>query len=179
MSWSKQRIRQEAQQLLQSGRIDKPPVPIERLARQLGARIRYEPFRGELSGMLFRENGHAIIGVNSLHAPTRQRFTVAHELAHLVLHTDRLYVDQHFRVRLRDERSSQATDPDEIAANTLAAEILMPANMLIRDVSGKALDPESDEAIRRLADKYEVSVQAMTVRLTSLGLLAQAMDLSF
>ena len=66
--------------------IAEAPVPVEQIARRLGAQVTYEGFDGDISGMLFRDEGRAVIGVNSRHAPTRQRFTVAHEIGHLEMH---------------------------------------------------------------------------------------------
>ncbi len=167
-------IREAAEELLRQAKVDKPPVPIERLARRLGAEVRYEPLEGDLSGMLFlEEGGRAIIGVNALHPKSRQRFTIAHELGHLRLHEcSGIHVDRKFPIRLRDERSSQAVDYEEIEANGFAAELLMPAAMLEADLDGYAtdfVDYDDDDLIRHLADKYKVSTQAMAFRLLNLG----------
>jgi Zn-dependent peptidase ImmA (M78 family) len=159
-----------AKALLDEAKVSKPPVPVERLARLRGARVRYEPLEGELSGMLFREGDRAIIGVNSLHPKSRQRFTIAHELGHLELHEPTgIHVDHKFAVRRRDERSSQAVDRWEIEANGFAAELLMPASMLEEDLAGFEMDYEDEELTRQLADRYRVSLQAMAIRLTTLG----------
>ena len=66
----------------------------------------------------------------------------------------------------RDERSSQAIDPDEIEANRFAAELLMPYAMIVDDIID--IDIEDDEELRELADKYQVSVQALTHRINDL-----------
>lgn len=168
----RQRAELEAAGLLARAGTTAPPVPVERLARMLGAAVRYEPFEGELSGLLYREDGHAVIGVNALHAKARQRFTIAHELGHLLLHErDDLHIDRHFRIRRRDEVSAQGTDDAEMAANAFAAALLMPADLLAADLAGRALDLEDDAAIRHLATRYRVSQQALTLRLTNLGFL--------
>lgn len=152
----------------------KPPVPVERLARRAGAEVRYEPLDGDLSGMLFQEGDRAIVGVNALHSKSRQRFTIAHELGHLQLH-DRsgIHIDHKFAVvRLRGERSSQAVDPEEIEANRFAAELLMPAKMIKADLDRLADDTntyQDEELVRQLADRYQVSTQAMAFRLVNLG----------
>jgi Zn-dependent peptidase ImmA (M78 family) len=146
----------------------------------LGAEVRYGAFEGEgnLAGILFREGNRIIIGVNESHPPTRRRFTIAHELGHLELHSQsKIHIDKNFQspVRLRDEVSSLAVDPDEIEANTFAAELLMPTSMLEQDfhdlVSNWAFDYEDDEFIRELANRYKVSSQAMTFRLVNLGFI--------
>src|SRR5439155_6312339 len=112
------KIKTLVRQLLEEHQIKKPPVPVEDLAKGVGAEIRYSPFEGDVSGMLFRHQNQKIIGVNSLHHLHRQRFTIAHEIAHLLLHEGmEVHVDHSYRLNLRDDVSSQALDPEEIAAN--------------------------------------------------------------
>jgi len=138
----------------------------------MGARIRYSPFEGELAGMLVRDHDQVVIGVNSLYHPNRQRFTVAHECAHLALHEGEVHIDRSFsfnvRVNRRDAVSSMAADAKEIEANRFAAELLMPYNMVLADLKERPIDVENEEAIRELARKYQVSIQAMTHRITNL-----------
>ena len=81
-------IRRKVNQLLEELEIDEPPVPVRKIARHCDARIVRVPGEGDndLSGFLYREGDQAVIGVNKDHAPVRQRFTIAHELGHLLLH---------------------------------------------------------------------------------------------
>jgi Zn-dependent peptidase ImmA (M78 family) len=166
--------RKKARQVLKECNVRKAPVAVEHIATLVGATLRYEPYAGELSGMLHRkEGGAAIIGINSVHPRTRQRFTIAHELGHLVLHKEqRLHVDSRFPIALRSELSSLAIDDGEIEANQFAAELLMPIEFLEKDIRRIPDELALDEAIKRLAAQYEVSAQAMTIRLSSLGLLS-------
>ena len=145
------------------------PVPVERVASHLGAEIRYSPFDGELAGMLVRDGGSAVIGVNSAHHVNRQRFTIAHECGHLCLHKGKdVYIDRSFRVNVnrRDPRSARAIDPEEIEANRFAAELLMPRDVLLSAIV--TLDIEDDHQLRQLADRFQVSVQALTHRINNL-----------
>jgi len=123
---------QEANTLLERCGITRAPVPIARVASHLKLRVIYEPFEGDVAGMLFREkeDGIPVIVVNSLNAKVRQRFTVAHEIGHHVLHENALYVDKSFAVRFRDSRSSLAINPEEIQANRFAACLLMPEQLV-------------------------------------------------
>ena len=163
-------LRPFVKRLLDACGIREAPVPVELVARHLGAEIRYSPFDGKLAGMLVRrDEGPAVIGVNSAHHINRQRFTIAHECAHFYLHTGRdVYIDRTFRVNVnrRDERSTQAVDPDEIEANRFAAELLMPYNLILNDII--EFDIEDDEDLEELAAKYRVSVQALTYRINNL-----------
>lgn len=169
--------KRKAQQLLQEVGTTEPPVHVELLAEHVGARVRYEPFSGEnLSGMAYRQpDGKLFIGVNALHPRNRQRFTIAHEIAHLVLHQQEdLHIDEAFTINLRSDRSSLAVDEREIEANQFAAELLMPVTWLEADLQERKVDLESgDEVIEELAKRYQVSVQAMTIRLSALGALGR------
>lgn len=159
---------------LKQAKIKSVPVPVEKLAKLLDAEIQFEPFAGELYGMVHRNaDGTAVIGVNSLDAPTRRRFTIAHEIGHLVLHSDEhLHVDEKFPIRLqRDDKSSLGTDKTEVEANQFAAELLMPRDLLIRAVKAIPENIDVEQAIELLARKYEVSPQAMSLRLTALGFI--------
>jgi len=88
------------------------------------------------------------------------------------LHTkEDIHVDEILPM-FRTERSSLAVDDAEIEANQFAAELLMPAEWLRTDLRNRHIDIEDDDdVIEELADKYGVSVKAMTVRLTAIGAL--------
>jgi Zn-dependent peptidase ImmA (M78 family) len=108
----------------------------------------------------------------------RQRFTIAHEIGHAVLTAqDFLYVDK--VARLRDARSAQGTDPAEVEANAFAAELLMPADMLEREVQRRGgLDVYDQDDVLELAGEFQVSTQALLIRLNMLG-LAPAQEATF
>src|SRR2546422_5292813 len=129
----KKHIRTVVEQLLMKNAITSAPVPLEQLTEALGVEVRCTPAEERLSGFLLRESGtdRAIIGVNEAQHPHRQRFTIAHELGHLLLHTGQdIYVDERsetgLKINLRDEEARTGTQPEEIEANLFAAELLMP-----------------------------------------------------
>ncbi len=163
------RIKGIVKSLLQLADVEEPPVPVERIAQLRGARLKYVHHDSETSGLLYKEINQIIIGINAAHPKNRQRFTIAHELGHLELDDKAdVHVDRDFPVYRRDARSSQAIDPIEIEANAFAAELLMPAFMLERDLQDTIIDFEDDKLVRSLADRYQVSAQAMTIRLLNL-----------
>ena len=167
------RIETLVRKLLQEQNIQAPPIPVDEVARTLGAQIRYSPLEGELSGMTFREKNRVVVGVNSLHHPNRQRFTIAHEIGHMLLHKGKeIHIDRAFLVSLRDAVSSQAVDQEEIDANRFAAELLMPRHMLIEDLKEREIDYENEKDLRPIAAKYRVSLQALTFRLINFGLIS-------
>ncbi len=173
-------IRERAIGLLEQFGIKEAPVPVEELARRLGAKVVRQRAPDELSGFVLREpaKGMVIIGVNAAHHPNRQRFTIGHELGHFLLHQgERLHVDKQwtgYQVKLRSEESGTGTNVDEMEANLFAAELLMPLSFLTADVTKLVVDQKSTEKkIEKLAKRYEVSQQALTVRLTSIGYIQQ------
>lgn len=165
------RIRKEARELLAEFDIQKPPVPVQNLARGCGARIVLVPGNDDnIDGFLYRDEDEVVIGVNRDRAAVRRRFTVAHELGHLRLHEQgQIHVDRGFRVRLRSGVSSEGTDWDEMEANRFAAELLMPIDFLRDDLKGQEFDLADDNELRSLARRYGVSTQALAIRLNGLG----------
>ena len=177
MSVNKKRARKAAQKILEEFSMSKIPIPVDRIAKKLGAIIRYSPMDNEeLSGMMFVKNDIPIIGVNALHHPNRQRFTIAHELGHFVLHRAEIerevHIDTKFSGLMRDQKSADGIDDLEIEANSFASELLMPLNIIsqvIDEVVGdQVFDIESDPLLDEIAAKFKVSRQAMQLRLMAL-----------
>ncbi|MFI2353047.1 ImmA/IrrE family metallo-endopeptidase [Streptomyces sp. NPDC019443] len=164
---------QNAHELLEKHGVLTLPIPIEEIARSEGALIARKSFDGTQSGFALRDGETWIIGVNASTSPRRQRFTIAHELGHLVMHQGKLIVDHTMRVNWRDEKSSMATDAEEIEANAFAAAILMPEVAIRQRVSTHLRErPMSRESlISELSREFDVSVEAMGYRLINLGIL--------
>lgn len=162
-----------ARRLLRTYQISQPPVPIENIATSEGARIVRQHSKGPESGFALREGGRWIIGINTQTSRRRQRFSIAHELGHLLLHEGKLIVSS-VRLDLRNQISSLGTDKEEIEANRFAAELLMPRNLVQAAASAKLSEglPGRDELIAELAREFDVSNEAMGYRLINLGVLS-------
>ena len=143
------------------------PVDVEGLARAHGLRVDFQNFEDSLSGMFIRE--HGVIAVNTRHPRVRQRFTIAHELGHAILHAKQtaLFVDD-FDI-LRREHGHH--NPKEMQANRFAAELLMPEESIRRLVKPK-FDLYDEPYMGKLARMFDVSVQAFSTRLVTLSLAA-------
>ena len=136
------------------------PVPIDRIIQDIGLPLSYEALEDHISGYIERADGSYRIVVNANHAPTRQRFTAAHELGHYIYHRDLLGDG------VGDNRAYRSDDTNrpnpnirpihERQANSFAANVLMPRHRLA-DVAG--------ESTAELATRFNVSQQAMTIRL--------------
>ena len=168
--------RDRARQLIADYQIYQAPVHVEAIAESLGFQIARHRFDGPESGFALHDGKQSIIGVNIQTSGRRQRFTIAHELGHLLMHEGRpLTVDQAvLRIDLRNDLSSMATDLQEIEANTFAATLLMPDEIVL-DYATILLQSNGeisrDDLIAQLARRFDVSVEAMSYRLISLGIL--------
>lgn len=163
-------IQRLAERLLADHSVTRPPVPVDDMARKAGCRIVPAALQ-DVSGILVRSSDGPTIGVNDRQHPVRQRFTIAHELGHLLLHRgEQVTYDHSFRVNLRSDESSEGRDVEEIEANFFASRLLMPDVFLHADPRTTSIDmDDDDEAVAALAKEYKVSQQAMTLRLARLG----------
>lgn len=111
------------------------------------------------------ETGEPIIAVNAGDWSTRQRFTLAHELGHVVCgHSGRLPKDT------AETFADQGRDPREVQANAFASELLMPATRFLQAVGP---DPSLEDLVRA-AETFGVSPQAAVVRAARLRRLDRA-----
>lgn len=155
--------------------ITKARIPVEDIAAYFKLKIHYNPFEGDISGCLLRDReGNGIIGINSSHHENRQRFTIAHEIGHYLLHKgEPTFIDRKFeRINFRSGSGAPVVDTDkieEIEANKFAAELLMPQDFLIKDILSSN-DIEDGNLIDELSEKYGVSSQSLAIRLTNLNL---------
>jgi hypothetical protein len=135
------------------------PVDVEAIARHFGISVYYRDLGPDVAGMLVRDrpNGGAsgfAIFVNSKNEANRQRFTLAHEIAHFVLHRDLVGAsvtdDAMYRSNLSNAFESQA--------HRLAADILMPS-IIVKTVLQLGLP------LGELARRFGVSEQALKIRI--------------
>lgn len=150
------------------------PINVKQIANALGAEIRYSNLDEDLSGILVRDGKRIIIGVASDQPSVRQRYTIAHELGHLLMHPGRPYLAESLGVVRVDRRGSEtpgfADQREEREANQFAAALLMPAQHVTD--SWFASNCASDEtSIKVLAKRFDVSSLAMKYRLLNLGLI--------
>lgn len=157
------------EQLLAEAGVDTAPVPVQQVAEHLGINIEFVDLGEDCSAVLVRNGNSTAIGVNKNHYPNRQRFSIAHEIAHFVLHKGNTYVDKGYRVNFRDLESGSGTKMEEMEANAFAAALLMPATWVKDAFKQQPFDlTEDDNSLEMLAKKFKVSTQAMTYRLINL-----------
>ena len=162
--------------LLEKNGIKTPPVDVEKIAQLLNIEIRKRPYDGNggLSGVLIRDKSSVILGVNSKHHEHRQRFSIAHELGHFLLHEgEQVFVDREYKINYRDGKSSLGIHIKEVEANRFASLLLIPEEFLVKDLAKYEVDlfdsKELQKLAKTLAAKYNVSPTSMMLRLSSLN----------
>lgn len=132
-----------------------PETP-EKLADHLGVVVRRSPMAG-CDGWCLMIGGRAIIRINSQLSPRRQRFTLAHELGHLILGGPTIVGES-----LEDMLGSSSAEERQV--NDLAGELLIPGEI------AKAALPELPvvaAALKRLARQANVSELASAIRVAN------------
>lgn len=180
---SNREIEQKALTLLEQCLQTQPAIDVESISKQVGVNLHKEQLDDQVSGMLVVKANAKHIIVNKLHHPNRQRFTVAHELGHLILHHkagDKVFLDTSLSVYKRagapghstySHPESTTTPEQEREANLFAASLLMPRDVLCGYIDEQGIDLDDEFDISRLASVFEVSEQAMYIRLSYLQLI--------
>ncbi len=138
-------------------KIKEPPTPLNKVAKYLGYQIQTLDFPSDFDGVNLSKKGGGLIGVNANHHLNRQRFTVAHELAHFMKgHTISQSKLNNYTTRAAADIYNHE-DIQEREANFLASELLIPRHFLERDALAHTID--------ELYKKYLVSKQAMIIKL--------------
>lgn len=154
-----------ARRLLTKHDVKDPPINVNELAAKLDVKIQHQDdFPDTLSAALMRSGDSAVVAVNGRHHEHRIRFSIAHELGHLLLHRDSggYYDKRHqISVDLRNQTSVEGWNVKEIEANRFAAELLMPRRMVLAEL-------EHIQIASELAKIFQVSEEAMTHRLANL-----------
>ena len=156
------RVSDEYTQLLQEY-MTKKPVPLGELAKKLELSVKLSSLKPGQSGLIKKlEDGSYQIKINRYEVRTRQRFTLAHEIAHFLLH--KKIIDEsgaiHDNVMYRSGQSERV----EVEANKLASEIILPTKQLIVDYNN-IRDKEQSEIVEQLANEWQVSEITMEIKL--------------
>lgn len=159
------------------------PVPVDAIVREVyGLRVCHVPqdqikevlgegtAEGWVSGLLLAGVGQIWVTEDEVNNPDwgaqRARFTTGHELGHFVMHQE---APTSIYCRKSGVEESFKLEPiprpvPEVEANTFAASLLMPADLLRAE-----LGPEVDEdTVLRLTRRFRVSDKAMRRRIETL-----------
>ncbi len=156
--------KEQYEKIIQKYRKDYP-VEIVGLANKLGIEVfETDDWKDKpISGSILRNKSHGLKNgkytytcyVNASHSDARKRFTIAHEIAHFILHRDEIgdgiIDDALFR--------SSLSTIIEVQANQLAADLLMPRALIQQSIDA------GNKTIPELAKSLNVSKSAMSIRL--------------
>ena len=129
-----------------------------------------------------------IIVVNKDQPEKRKKFTIAHELGHLILgHDTSLNIQDKAivnhdsqpknpsQILFRDDKTSEGSDWREIEANHFAASLLMPKDLLNKEINkliqNNSRNYLSEYNVHELAEIFGVSAISMSIRLSRLGFI--------
>ena len=113
----------------------------------------------EISAFCLYDREFPIIYLNNSGARTRQIFSIFHELAHILLHTNSISLFNDINLRLLTPHQRHI----ERFCNAFTAELLIPSSDF--DVISTSLGTIDDDSIALLARRYTVSREAILRRL--------------
>ena len=147
----------QANRLLETFKVAGPLVPDELVTELPRISVRYDADL-PASGSAHWESARWVITLNATEPHVRQRFSLMHELKHIIDHSTKQYL---YGDTVNDEEAAQRA---ERAADVFAAAVLMPKRWI------KAEWYASGQNLTVLARRCGVSTRALSVRLYHLGL---------
>ena len=139
--------REAARSVVSRHHVTGPPVDVQAIAAADGYLVRYGPL-GDIEGRMRQLGGQWLIELNQDRHVNSQRFTIAHEVGHLVM----------------GHQGCGTSTVEERQANLFAAELLMPLSMLRTAL-------KKTRRLGELAGLFMVSKEAMQYKLNEHGLL--------
>ncbi|HSA06774.1 MAG TPA: ImmA/IrrE family metallo-endopeptidase [Candidatus Gastranaerophilales bacterium] len=137
---------------------------VSKISNALGLKVIPALFNdNNIAGMLVYNDQEKAIYVNSTEIKERQRFTIAHEIGHFILHNELIQANKQNIFYRGDDNSSK---PEEKQANQFAASLLMPKKELER-----TLNSFEKIHVEPIAEIFKVSKQMAYFRLVNLGLI--------
>lgn len=163
MSSINKKLEKMAKDILLKNDMLKLPVDLFTIAESYNIEVYYQDLPRGISGAIKYNEDRRIfqIVIEAFDHPNRQRFTLAHELAHFFLQGEELLQNQevHFDTCYR-----KTINKEEEQVEYLAGALLMDKEILTKLYK---INP----SIAELAETFKVSESAMTVRLMVLGLI--------
>lgn len=155
----------KAREVLESNGINIPPIPVEEIIENYSLRLQFinlEEKSIDIAG-LYDVNVRTIY-VNAADTPARQRFTIAHEFGHALLHQQQLKANPNLGILYRRSLKDKIFDTmEEQEANRFAAYLLVPED-IIRRIYPICSSPTI------LAKIFNVSRQVIDFHIKNLGL---------
>lgn len=129
--------------------------------QELGLAVSILRMTESVAGAYVRRSRHALVYLQARNFPTRQRFTLAHEVGHHVLGHAAVLDGQ-------KQVGRDTSDPLEQQANYFASDLLAPIAAVqcwLDDNLGNGTAPTLEDVVR-MADRFHISPPAMLYRLS-------------
>jgi len=135
------------------------------LLESKGLKVILHPLPAEISGFSgYTETSGASIFINANHPTDRKFFTGLHELAHLIFHR------QEYR---RPNEKATRRDPREKVANHFAGAVLLPEEVIRRELYGYRDRWLPEPLLADMKQRYGVSMRTVLYRAAQTGLISQ------
>lgn len=153
-------VQQRARSFVASVDISNIHIDLDCYVQAANARVKKEELnKGESGYTITNPKGKHLLTINSLETEERQRFTICHEIAHIILDLD----SSHGEV---PSWSYSKRHINEVWCDMFAAELLMPYQLWLKEVP----DAEpSVEVINLMANKFGTSFPAAASRYATLS----------
>jgi len=139
------------------------PVKLGAVAKRLEVKVLLSTLPRGVSVQIRKEDGGFVIRINRHEAKHRQRFTLAHELAHFLLHRERIEAEDGWSENILLRAPNQPAQIEH-AANRLAFDLVIPSARLAQATADHT-GPMTGEAIECFARRFGVSTTAMEIKL--------------
>lgn len=151
--------RQMARKVLSDCKVGGPPVDLKAVLAKKGYEyLEVDTFLDSVDALFIKEDGVFYAAVNAKHHPHRQRFSLAHELGHILMKHNPSYYQS--GISLDNPPTSQkptsAEKMFEQEANAFAGELLVPLAML-------KMEFQKTRDIGELAKVFFVSTAVMGI----------------
>lgn len=165
----------------------KAPIDLDLLTKHLDIDVKYIDFNDDISGKIKYNHidDNVIISINKNEYLPRQRFSLAHEIAHYIYD-----IDFENNSEIKDSETTlfrnDIVNPIEKRANKYAEKLLMPKELFINEIDKikNKLFPTLDnklgveriyKIIEEVSEKFQVSKPAAIMRLSSIGKISATM----
>lgn len=141
--------------LKESG-VVRPPTNLERICNEIGVQVHYHCTEGMEDSFMFLHHSvyHIVIAISGYQ--TRDRWSLAHELGHILLGHCNLYKVDTLDKDFLTEAERYILDRE---ADIFAEELLMPIQWV---------EKHRDSSINQLRKVFNVSKEAITIRINNL-----------
>ena len=152
------------------------PIDIKNILKIVEINVKKAPdfTKTKVTGSISLKKEELLIWVNPIMNQTheRERFTLAHELGHFMLH-----IAPRFKAFINKEISDEVIslnrddnwDKTEMEANSFAVQLLMPERNMLEEIEKFDNELSKDEKIKILAKTFLVSEIAIRYRIKTLG----------